>query len=102
MIREKHRLNVEGDSREGPITEKDLDMAMYCIVLYCIVLYCIVLYCLVSFCIAFRAYSAGTAILHQRQWQATARIIRCSLKTIAPTCVYTFTRALSNSEHFAS
>ena len=33
MIREKHELKVEGDSKEkGPKTEKDLDMAMVVLV----------------------------------------------------------------------
>ena len=33
MIREKHELKVEGDSKEkGPNTEKDLDMAMVVLV----------------------------------------------------------------------
>ena len=33
MIREKHELKVEGDFKEkGPITEKDLDMAMVVLV----------------------------------------------------------------------
>jgi len=32
MIREKHELKVERFQREGPITEKDLDMAMVILV----------------------------------------------------------------------